>query len=170
MTRTQWVWLGTTLLVAAGVLWQWDAARAVRSRQAQGRALFEGAPGRDGAAPLRGRLAQQGLALPAAATRCINCHTNGDAGKAPGTPSADRRAVVPAESAGFGGPLDAQRLARMQPRRGGPPSAYDAAALCRVLREGIDPASVLVDTAMPRYQASDAQCEALWAWLARPPA
>lgn len=160
---------GTAALVAACVLLQWDSARAARSRQAQGRALFEGAAVPDGGMSLQGHLAQQTVALPAAATRCINCHSSGAAGNAPASRLADGRAVGNARGAELGGALDARRLAQMQPRRGGPPSVYDAAALCRVLREGIDPASVMVDTAMPRYHASDAQCDALWAWLSRPP-
>ena len=58
----------------------------------------------------------------------------------------------------------------MQPRsrRGGPPSAYDAASLCELLREGIDPAWVMVRQEMPRYAATDAQCIALWAFLVSP--
>lgn len=168
MTRGAWVLLATMAITAAAALWQWHSVRTARSREAEGRALFEGTSGRQGGVPLQGRLAQQPTVLPPEATRCINCHSSGNAGngQASRIAGSDPARVQGTE---LGGPLNAQRLARMQPRRGGPPSAYDAAALCRVLRDGIDPVSVLVDASMPRYQASDAQCEALWAWLSRPP-
>lgn len=104
--------------------------------------------------PLPGRLAGHTFDLPAAATRCVNCH----AGVA-------RTASL--DSAAFATPLHAGTLQLAISRRGGPPSTYDASSLCRVLREGVDPAFVVVDQAMPRYQASDAQCAALWAWLTR---
>ncbi|RZM00732.1 MAG: hypothetical protein EOP73_15405 [Variovorax sp.] len=104
---------------------------------------------------LRGRLAGHPDDLPPAATRCVNCHAIGEA---PGRPA----------TATFGPLLGPATLAWALPRRGGPPSRYDAASLCRLLREGIDPAWVMVDAAMPRYAVSDAQCEALWARLAGP--
>jgi len=104
--------------------------------------------------PLPGRLAGHTLDLPAAATRCVNCH----AGVA---------STAALDSAVFATPLHVGTLRLAMSRRGGPPSTYDASSLCRVLRDGIDPAFVIVDQAMPRYQASDAQCAALWAWLTR---
>jgi hypothetical protein len=89
--------------------------------------------------------------LPGAAARCSNCHA------APG---------VPAAPAGSLGPrLDAGHLLQPQPRRGGPPSRYDAASLCRALREGVDPAGVLVAGAMPRYRVDDGTCRQIWALL-----
>lgn len=115
-----------------------------------GRALFEGS------APLAGRLAGHERDLPAAATRCINCHRRDTA--PPGSSGNDTRS--------YGPRLDAQALVAPRPRRGGPPSRYDAAALCRLLRDGVDPAWVLIDRAMPRYRASDAECEVLWRFLA----
>ena len=109
----------------------------------------------DGATVLRGRLAGHPVDLPQAATRCVNCHTAG-------------AAAGQSLTAAFGPALDSATLARAISRRGGPPSRYDAASLCRLLREGIDPAWVMVDASMPRYEVSDAQCDALWTRILRP--
>ena len=49
--------------------------------------------------------------------------------------------------------------------RGGPPSGYDRGTLCRLLREGIDPAHVMVTRTMPRFDLDDAACAALWTHL-----
>jgi hypothetical protein len=114
----------------------------------QGRALFTGAqalPAQAGAA---------GLALPASASRCVNCHS------APGVPAAGTPG-----SASYGPALNSAWLLGLQPRRGGPPSRYDAAALCQLLRQGQDPAGVMLAAAMPRYTLSDTQCRALWTLL-----
>lgn len=140
------------LLAPAGHrLWQ-------AHRQAElGERLLRGGDGAAvvaGAAVLRGRLAGHPEALPPEATRCVNCHTTG-------------AGAGPAGTAAFGPSLDPVTLARPASRRGGPPSRYDAASLCRLLREGIDPAWVMVDAAMPRYEVSDAQCRALWVRLDR---
>jgi hypothetical protein len=85
--------------------------------------------------------------LPAQAARCANCHE-------------PRRSPAGADMT-FGPRLDA-RLATPLPRRGGPPSAYDVAAFCTLLRTGLDPAGVLVRRAMPVYALDDAACAALW--------
>lgn len=129
-------------------------------RQSEGaKALFHGTASLAGM-PLRGRLAGHPADLPTAATRCINCHSTDSKSGGGGL---SRRA-----SNAFGTPLNAATLAGRLPRRGGPPSRYDAASLCRVLRDGIDPAFVIVNQAMPRYEISDAQCAALWLWLVKP--
>lgn len=104
-----------------------------------------GAAVADGRVPLAARIAGHAQVLPPAAARCGNCHAGTQA---------------------IGGPLDAAHLARPVARRGGPPSRYDADALCRLLRTGIDPAWVMVDRAMPRFEISDVQCRALWDHLA----
>lgn len=147
--RTVRRWIGlAAYLVLAGLLVAFLQQRAQFDRHVDwGRQLYEGTAA--GAMPaLRGRLVGHDSDLPGIATRCINCHRPAGA------------------AAGFGTRLDADHLRRALPRRGGPPSTYDAAGLCRVLREGIDPAFVVIDQAMPRYQATDAQCSALWLWLA----
>lgn len=111
---------------------------------ARGAALFYGAR------PLPGRIASHLGGLPPAVLRCANCH-------AVGAGPAVARSIAPR--------LGRASLALPQARRGGPPSAYDAAALCRLLRTGEDPARVLVDEQMPRYEATLADCAALWGFL-----
>jgi hypothetical protein len=113
----------------------------------QGRRLFAGEP------PIPGRIVGHRDALPAAASRCTNCHSAG--------------VGVGATTTTFGPALDARVLTGKVARRGGPPSAYDVNSLCRLLREGVDPAWVVLKPAMPRYEVSAAQCAALWAFLTR---
>lgn len=118
---------------------------------AAGQRLYEGTQ------PLAAQIAGQDLALPVTASRCANCH----------------RRVAPAAAAAssttIGPVLDAATLTARQPRRGGPPSAYGEASFCRVLRTGIDAASVIVDRRMPRYAVSDADCAALWTYVTQRP-
>jgi len=135
------------------------ANEAVRT----GRALFLGEQA------LPARHATQSQPLPTSASRCINCHS------APGLrPAAAAAAAAAAtatataagsQGASFGPALNSAALLQLQARRGGPPSRYDAPALCRALREGIDPAGVMLPTAMPRYVLDDAQCRTLWTFL-----
>jgi len=63
--------------------------------------------------------------------------------------------------------LSRHSLASLQPRRGGPPSRFDDSSLCRLLRTGVDPAHVVIQRSMPRYELSDADCRALWAHLSK---
>jgi hypothetical protein len=116
---------------------------------ARGRNLFEGA------VALRGTIAGHASELPPPGARCINCHA---AGLEP--------AAQPAAS--FGPALTRRQLTQALPRRGGPPSRYDEATFCRLLRTGIDPAYVLITRSMPRYELPDEDCRALWAYLAGP--
>lgn len=88
--------------------------------------------------------------LPSWTTRCVNCHT--------GTSTA----------AAFAPPLTHDSLLGATRRRGGPISHYDAAAFCRAVKDGIDPAGVLLRKSMPRYKISDAECTALWQFVVRP--
>lgn len=85
--------------------------------------------------------------LPDWTTRCVNCHTQ----------------TGPASA--FAPPLTADYLLAATRRRGGPPSNYDPTTFCRAVRNGIDPAEVLLRKAMPQYQISDAECTALWQFL-----
>jgi hypothetical protein len=119
-----------------------------------GRTLFAGER------PLRARMVGHALDLPPTAVVCANCH---------------RRRVPPAaggdageEARDFGSPLTRERLTRAMRRRGGPPSSYDRARLCRVLQQGIDPAFVMIAQTMPRYALSESECEALWMFLISP--
>lgn len=114
-----------------------------------GRALFEGQ------LSIPARLSGHDVDLPPAASRCTNCHRRDTA--PPGSAGDDTRS--------YGPRLDVRGLTESRARRGGPPSRYDAAALCRLLRDGVDPAWVLIDRAMPRFRASDAQCSSLWRFL-----
>lgn len=132
-------------LALAALVWL-APALAAPGDGARGARLF------DGRAALPATLAGRDVALPVDASRCANCHLRDGPGR-------------PASTAGFGPALTALFLRTRQARRGGPPSAYDAAAFCRVLRTGIDPARVLVDLRMPRYAVGDADCAALWAYL-----
>ncbi|MFL9886046.1 hypothetical protein PQR66_23610 [Paraburkholderia agricolaris] len=85
--------------------------------------------------------------LPASTTRCINCHTQTDPAGA------------------FAPPLTRDYLLDAVNRRGGPPSHYDLASFCRVLKNGVDPAGVVLRKSMPHYQISDAECTALWRFI-----
>ena len=141
------------------------ANEAVRT----GRALFLGEQA------LPARHATQSQPLPTSASRCINCHSApglrpaaaaaAAAATATATATATAIAAAGSQGASFGPALNSAALLQLQARRGGPPSRYDAPALCRALREGIDPAGVMLPTAMPRYVLDDAQCRTLWTFL-----
>lgn len=155
----------------------------------RGRRLF------NGELPLPGRVTGHTTDLPPQASRCINCHAPGTAppqaiGKgsasgaaltpasapttAPVNPAASRRAsalgapgAASTPAASFGPGLTADSLTRDIPRRGGPPSHYDEAALCKLLLTGIDPAYIIIPRSMPRYDVAAADCSALWAYLSQ---
>lgn len=119
---------------------------------------------------LSGRLAGHAEALPAQAVRCSNCHSTRPSSD--GARRADARAAagsrVQAGTAALPGPiLNARTLLEPTARRNGPASTFDSAALCRLLREGVDPAHITLVPVMPRYELSDTQCTALWAYLIR---
>lgn len=140
------VLLLSTLVLAAGSL----AGTAGESVTRRGFELFSGV------LPLHGTIVGHTSALPPSAARCINCHAVGSAVPASSTASA---------AASFGPLLTPQGLTGAVARRGGPPSRYDAPAFCRLLRQGVDPAWVIVPRSMPRYALSDADCHALWTHL-----
>lgn len=139
------------MALKASVLWGVLACSATAALPPveQGRRLFAGEP------PMVARLAGHTELLPVESSRCTNCHLAGAAS-----------AAAPPDK--FGPTLNARFLRSPAARRGGPASYYDEASFCRLLREGIDPASVMLLPAMPRYELSDAQCSALWAYLVRP--
>ncbi|MDM0108044.1 hypothetical protein QTH97_24055 [Variovorax sp. J22R24] len=105
----------------------------------------------DGTEPLAGTLSGHSAPLPAAATRCSQCHAG------PGAPGATGSSFAPL--------LDRHLLLDARPRRGGPPVAYEAVTFCRTLRTGVDPAHVVLPRAMPRFDVDDGQCAALWEYL-----
>ncbi len=136
-------------LRATLLLWACATAAAANPALDAGRQLFTGAT------PLQARMAGHAQPLPAPASRCINCHATGSLQVGGGT--------------AFGPRLDAASLMQPQARRGGPPSRYDAALLCRALRAGVDPAQVLLATSMPRYAIDDTACRQLWVFLTATP-
>ncbi|TDM09719.1 MAG: hypothetical protein C4K60_10980 [Ideonella sp. MAG2] len=162
--RRGW-WLG---LLAAGVglalaaAWWWQAQRAQQAQQDRQASVQRGMALFHGARPLQGRVVGHQVDLPAAAVACINCH--GDAAS-----ERPRAAAADAAASGlaprFAPPLTAQHLAQALKRRGGPASRYDATSLCLLLREGLDPATVMIPQTMPRYQVSEAQCADLWQYF-----
>lgn len=151
------VWLA----LAAGGWWVWlyqrDQALLLRGTQ-----LFTGATA------LPGTLASHDQALPTLASRCINCHQTDRTGSGnPADQGVDK--VWSAETRNFGPVLSQALLLTRQVRRGGPPSMYTEAALCILLRQGLDPAHVMVNMTMPHYVATDANCKALWFYLVTRP-
>jgi len=142
-------------LVVGGALWPRGGADPSVDGP-HGAALWSGG------LPLTARIVGHAHALPSAVARCINCHAGATAASAPsaGLEPADGPAPV----------LTARHLRESRPRRGGPPSRYDAASFCTLLRTGVDPAAVLLPRQMPRYEISDADCGALWVHLTRKPA
>lgn len=121
-----------------------EAASAARGRQ-----LFEGE------LALTARIVGQDFSLPAGASRCVNCH---GASRPTATSS-------PAATQPVGPALTRTTLTDAASRRGGPPSRYDDASLCKLLRSGVDPAHVMIMRTMPRYKISDADCSSLWQYL-----
>ncbi len=103
-----------------------------------------------GDASLQGAIVGHPEALSPRLVACANCHQGGAAGLA---------------AASFGPRLDGTRLTEMRGRRGGPPSAFSPASFCRMLRTGVDPASILITRQMPRYTLNDNQCLGLWHYL-----
>jgi hypothetical protein len=120
----------------------------------RGRQLF------DGEATIPARIVGQDFELPGQASRCVNCH-----GPLTARAAASAAAAQPVAPA-----LTAATLTEPLRRRGGPPSRYDAASLCTLLRSGVDPAHVIILRTMPRYEISDADCQSLWLHLTATPA
>ncbi|MFC3695173.1 hypothetical protein [Chenggangzhangella methanolivorans] len=121
------------------------AVLAWRSPIARGYMLFHGH------AALEAKIFS-GVALPVSASACVNCHE----GAASGGPRAIAR-------------LDRTTFSAPRTPRGGAPVSYDEASFCRLMREGVDPASVMVSRLMPRFDVSDADCAALFAYVSRRP-
>ncbi|CAN7640347.1 hypothetical protein LJR290_004930 [Variovorax sp. LjRoot290] len=134
--------LALATALAAGLAWR---EPTVPASVARGARLF------DGTEPLAGTLSGHSAPLPVAATRCTQCHAG------PGKSTA--------AASNFAPPLDRRQLREARPRRGGPPVAYEQASFCRTLRTGVDPAHVVLPRTMPRFDADDGQCAALWDYL-----
>jgi len=132
--------------IALAALWLSVAAAApAESSARRGEQLFVGQE------PLKGAIVGHDDALPAFASKCVNCHDS-----------------AASEQASYGSKLTPAALLEAAARRGGPPSRYDAGSFCRLLRTGIDPAHILILRAMPRYEIDDARCLAIWDYLTLP--
>jgi hypothetical protein len=101
----------------------------------------------NGQHPLSAHLRDDNSALPAWTTRCVNCHVGASA------------------STTFAPPLTRDYLLGATRRRGGPISHYDPAAFCHAVKDGVDPAGIVLRKPMPRYQMTDAECSALWRFV-----
>lgn len=121
------------------------AATGEAAPELRGKQLFHGEQ------PVEARMVGHTEALPAAAYRCANCHSSSS--------------MPPRADPDFAPLLGKHTLTARVGRRGGPPSAYDVKSFCRLVRDGIDPAHVMISQAMPRYRLGDRECEALWAYL-----
>jgi len=135
-------------LMATLAAWQ---AMAADPELERGRQLYRGD------APLSGTITGHAQPLPPLATRCINCHSRDSVARSPAVSASAAQPFAPL--------LTRERLLEPIARRGGPPSRYELATFCRLLRTGIDPAYVLIPRQMPRYAIDDAQCRALWTYL-----
>jgi len=103
-----------------------------------------------GKEPLRGKVRGQDDLLPPEATRCVNCHNPASRDRLSGRPSPR---------------IDGDWLTKARQRHGGPPSSYNQALFCKLLRSGTDPVYVLVAREMPIYEIDDDQCASLWTFL-----
>lgn len=116
-----------------------------------------------------------GAALPGRLAACVLCHRPSGYGLSEG----DARASAVAAPVLFA-PLEPRRdrllrdlyqerygaVARTEAKTPRSRPAYNGAAdLARALRDGVDPAGAALSPAMPRYKVSDAQAEALAAYL-----
>ncbi|SAK60158.1 hypothetical protein AWB76_02857 [Caballeronia temeraria] len=116
-------------------------AQAACDRADLGCAIFNGQH------PMTAHLRDDDRPLPAWTTRCVNCHAD--------TPKAQA----------FAPPLTHDSLLGAASRRGGPVSHYDETAFCRAVKDGVDPAGVLLRKSMPHYRMADAECMALWRFV-----
>lgn len=103
-----------------------------------------------GKEPLKGQIRGHEDFLPPSAVICANCHS---------AKSTSRLSSKPAPQ------LNRVWFTKMRQRHGGPPSTYNQAAFCKLLRTGTDPVFVLVDREMPIYDLDDRQCASLWNYL-----
>jgi hypothetical protein len=133
-------------------------------RRAESPLFKQGKDAFTGAVPLRAHMVGHSTELPPAVVRCQNCHQTQNP-TPPGAPSARVAPSAERPSDSFGPTLNRGTLTTARRRRGGPPSTYDAAAFCRVLKEGVDPAHVIIPMTMPRYLMTQGECDALWEYL-----
>jgi hypothetical protein len=116
-----------------------------------------------GEVPLTGRLTGHNEPLPPDSAQCQNCHSLESDPAAAAPKQAGAAADLPVDK--VGPKLGHGSLTRAAKRRGGPASVYTVDAFCRLLRDGVDPAQIVIPQLMPRYTVSDAECNALWSYL-----
>jgi hypothetical protein len=110
----------------------------------RGAALYHGKE------PLQGRIRGHDDVLPPETVVCANCHSAKSTSRLSGSPAPQ---------------INSSLLLEMRQRHGGPPSRYNQAAFCRLMRTGSDPAYVLIAREMPAYDLSNDQCASLWLYL-----
>jgi hypothetical protein len=143
-----------SFLVLGAASLSWLAAAAAALAQVpvdefeRGRDLFEGR------IEMHGRILTHTTDLPPGVVRCGNCH-------AVATGPEVRLSLAPR--------LTHDLLLAPRARRGGPPSIYDRNRFCTLLREGRDPALVIISEEMPRYRLDDTNCWALWKFITGTP-
>lgn len=162
------------LLLTWGV---WIMQNEARARIQRGALLFTGA------APLSATARGETLTLPTTTARCANCHSTAAAhpatadiqtallNNAPAiainTNSTDSKTAINATNTTTNSSLtlNPSLLLDDYPRRGGPASHYDESKFCTLLRTGQDSTLQALPGAMPLYQISDTECQALWLFL-----
>jgi hypothetical protein len=137
----KWMLLASSLILAAAAA---TSTAAHPTSAVRGEALYRGKT------PLQGSIRGHDDPLPAEAIVCANCHSAKANNRLPGTPAPD---------------LNAALLLQARQRRGGPPSTYNQASFCRLLRTGADPGYILIAREMPIYDLTDEQCASLWTYL-----
>jgi hypothetical protein len=147
--------LGARAVIGALAVVSVGCERAENPRVQQGKASFRGD------VPLEAHMAGHTTLLPTSVVRCKNCHQT--TAPAPSSFAQATGGERPGQS--FGPILNRATLTEARRRRGGPPSKYDASTFCRLLNEGVDPAHVIIPMTMPRYRASQDECDALWEYL-----
>ena len=155
MRSEQFVYTSLLAVVLAAALGACSHHETALERQ--GKDLF------GGAVALKARMAGHDSNLPPSVVRCQNCHHVLEPRP---VPSAAGPSTGPADK--VGPVLNRQSLTEFRQRRGGPFSNYDENRFCRALRDGIDPAYVMLPSIMPRYAVTNQECQALWAYLVRP--
>jgi len=154
-TAAHWTGIRPTYALLGGILGVLALACLLRA-EAAGASLYADRPastGRQmffGESLLQGSIVGHPEALPPRLAACANCHLGAEGVKS---------------GASFGPTLSRPWMTELRGRRGGPPSVFSPASFCRMLRTGVDPASIVITRQMPRYTLDDDQCLALWRYL-----
>jgi hypothetical protein len=136
------------IMLVAPLLWPfpgWALPVDAPGGAARGERLF------DGREPVAATLAGHTASLPPQLAACIACHGGAAA------PSSLEVRVAP--------PLGCTLLSRRHDKQGEPPLLYERESFCRTVRTGSNPNYVMLGREMPRFDLSQAQCDALWIYL-----